>query len=88
MSIRRHDAKRDANEPEIVSALEVMGCKVIRMDQPCDLLVLHRGTVILVEVKTEKGRLSKAQEALSQLWPIRVLRSVDEAIDLVNGKHK
>ena len=34
---RRYDAKRDANEPEIVEALEAAGARVWR-DLPCDLL--------------------------------------------------
>ena len=43
MSIKRWNAKRDANEPMIVAAFEALYCQVFRLDTPCDLLVQHRG---------------------------------------------
>jgi Holliday junction resolvase-like predicted endonuclease len=80
LSIRRHNAKRDSNEPAIVDALERLGCQVKRIDTPVDLLVLHRGVVHLVEVKTRKGRLTGDQSAFVDSWPVTVLRSVGDAI--------
>lgn len=86
MSIRRHNAKRDANEPMIVAAFEAMHCLVHRMDTPCDLLVQHRGQIMLVEVKMPKGTLTLDQKDFSKLWPMHVVRSVDDAITLITGR--
>ena len=66
MSNIRHNPKRDANETRIVRELEQLGFKVIRINQANipDLLVMHpRGGMVLVEVKTKRGRLSPGQEA-------------------------
>lgn len=43
MTIFRRDAKRDANEPAVVAALEAAGAKVWRLSQPLDLLVGAQG---------------------------------------------
>lgn len=86
MGLRRFANKRDANEPGIIAALEALGCMVYRLDKPVDLLVLHRGTVHLCEVKTRKGRLTADQRQFSESWPIRVLRTVEDAIALAGGR--
>jgi hypothetical protein len=86
MSIRRHNARRDANESRIIAALEAMGCIVHRMDTPCDLLIWHRGTVYLAEVKTRTGRLTRDQQLFMENWPVTILRSVDDAIAFAGGK--
>ena len=86
MGLRRFANKRDANEPGIIAALEALGCMVYRLDKPVDLLVLHRGTVHLCEVKTRKGKLTADQREFSESWPIRVLRTVEDAIALVQRK--
>jgi len=86
MAIRRHNAKRDANEGPIIAALEACGCRVHRMDTPVDLLVLHRGAPHLVEVKARKGRLTRDQAAFLASWPVTVLRSVDDAIAFARGR--
>ena len=86
MSIRRHNAKRDSNEGEIVAALEGLGCLVKRIDVPVDLLVKIRGTVHLCEVKTRRGTLTKDQSEFSAHWPIYILRSVDDAVAFVKLK--
>lgn len=84
MTLRRHNARRDANEGAIVRVFEDMGCQTYRLDQPCDLLVLVRGDVLLVEVKTPKGALNDKQQAfLDAGWPVHVIRSEDDAINLV-----
>lgn len=88
MSIRRHNAKRDANEPLIVAALEALGCIVHRMDTPCDLLAQHRGQILLIEVKTKDGRLTADQARFAENWPMHVVRTVDDAIALIQGRRK
>lgn len=86
MGLRRYANKRDTNEGLIVAVLESLGCLVHRMDKPVDLLVLHRGTVHLCEVKTRRGKLTADQLAFSRHWPIRVLRTVEDAVALAGGK--
>lgn len=51
MKRRSHAQARDANEPEIVEALERVGCSVHRLAQPLDLLVGFRLKTYLIEVK-------------------------------------
>ena len=87
MAIRRYNAKRDANEGIIIAALEAMGCLVYRMDTPVDLLVynVRSGAILLVEVKTKRGTLTKDQRTFAEYWPIHVVRTPDEAIALVQN---
>lgn len=86
MTIHRWNAKRDANEPAIVDALEAIGVTVHRLSHPGlpDLLTFHpREGIRLVEVKTEQGRLTEAQKktACSSL-PFCIVRNVAEALAL------
>jgi len=61
MSLNRHDAARDANEPEIVEVYLKAGASVDRVyNGPCDLIVGYFDEIlgpqtILVEVKLPKG---------------------------------
>lgn len=49
-------ARRDANEPPIVAALQAAGAAVQQLDPPLpDLLVSYRGQLFLVEVKRERS---------------------------------
>lgn len=86
MGLRRYANKRDEAEPGIVAALEALGCLIYRLDKPVDLLVNHRGTIHLCEVKTRKGKLTADQQAFARFWPIRVLRTVEDAVALVGGR--
>lgn len=58
MSIHRRAAKRDANENEIVYALEQVGASVTKLSDAGvpDLLVGFRGTTYLIDVKNLDGR--------------------------------
>lgn len=78
MSARGRAARRDANEPEIVRALQAVGCDVWRVSGPGlpDLLVRRAGRLYAFEVKTGRGRRTAAQEQSD--WPI--LRSVNDAL--------
>jgi hypothetical protein len=87
-SLRKYNAKRDENESGIVRVFQDMGCLVWRLDRPVDLLVyifqslserLH-----LVEVKMPKGGLNDKQKAFIDAgWPVHVVRSEDDAINLI-----
>ena len=87
-ALRRYDAKRDANEPAIVRVFQDMGCLVFRLDRPVDLLVYVFKSLterlLLVEVKTPKGELNTSQRSFVEAgWPVHVIRSEDDAINLV-----
>jgi hypothetical protein len=83
--LRRYANRRDASEPAIVQALEAMGCSVVRMDKPVDLLVRIGSKNLLCEVKTGKGKLTKEQEAfMAAGWEVWILRDVQGATAMVN----
>jgi len=80
-------ARVDRNHGEIVTAFEQAGAKVLSLAPMGagvpDLLVEIRGELALVEVKSRRGKLSADQEAFHQHWPVRVVRSVDEALAMM-----
>lgn len=79
-------AKRDANEPDIVKALEALGVLVERIDKPVDLLCKYRGRVYLAEVKGEGVKRRKSQVAQNEfidLWEVPILRTVHDVIEIV-----
>ena len=78
-------SKRDANEADIVEALEDAGAIVTRLSQGGlpDLLVLCRDTFMLFEVKSGRGKLTKAQKlfnAANSKGPLAVVRTPAEAV--------
>ena len=76
--------RRDANEPEIVEALELMGYRVDRhyTPDPFDLIVRRPGKPVglCLEVKTAAGSLKDSQEAALEAGAIVVVRSPEEAV--------
>jgi len=87
MTINRYAKKRDKNERGIINALEARGHKV-KQDDFVDLVVQRPdGKIVLLEVKSEHGRLTKIQEnMLGEGWLFHIVRSVDEAITAVEGE--
>lgn len=84
MSLNRYAKKRDASEPEIVSALLQCGFSVERLDRPVDLAVGFRGKCWLVECKVEGAKLNKNQVEFVAGWrgpKVVVLRSAQDAVD-------
>lgn len=86
MSLHRRNPRRDANEAQIVKALEQIGVRVRRMSAPgfADLVCFHpREGVRLLEVKAPKGKLTPAQiEHRQDGWPVCIVRNEAEALAL------
>ena len=83
--IPRHAAKRDANEAEIIAALELCGASVVRLSQKGvpDLLIGYRGRTFLAEVKSASGKLTDDQIKFREGWDgdsIAVLRNTDDVL--------
>jgi hypothetical protein len=77
--------KRDANEKPIVQALERIGVRVRRISEKgfADLVCLspRTGHVVLLEVKSSSGKLTREQIRYSNDgWPVIVVRSTAEAL--------
>ena len=93
----RHAAKVDANHAEIVAALRAVGAQVqslAMIGAGCpDLLVLYRGTLVLMEVKD--GSLPPSHRRLTPLeaqfftqWsdgPVYLVESVDDALNAIDA---
>lgn len=88
----RH-GKVDANQPEIVRALEDIGADVLSLADMGkgvpDLLVHWRGTHYLMEVKGAKGRLTPAEIAFIERWrgQVHIVRSIEDAFDVIGVQH-
>lgn len=90
VTLARHAKRRDSNEKAIVTALERAGALVLRLDVPCDLLVGHRSTWRLLEVKDgEKPPSARmltgmqalfAQDCQGHKLPFAVVTSPEEAL--------
>ena len=73
---------------EVMKALRKCGVSVVYIKLPLDLLCCVRGVAVLVEVKEEGGRLTKAQEEFIDSWPgrIEVVRGPIDAVAKVLGE--
>lgn len=98
--IRHRSQRRDANEPEIVQALEAIGAAVQRLpgDGMPDLLCGFRGRLYLLEVKLPLGprggvvghsELNEAQLRWWRAWkgpaPV-IVRSVEQALAAIGAE--
>ena len=85
----RRDARVDANQAEIASALRQLGCTVQSLaavgDGCPDLLVGRNGRNYLLEIKTQTGKLETMQRIWHKEWRGQktVVRTVDEAIAVI-----
>ena len=83
MSLRRWSPRRDDNEAPIVRVLEKCGalvCPLSIAGMP-DLLVCHRGRLLLLEVKRPRRELNEAQQRQADLgWPVTTVHSIAEAL--------
>ena len=82
----RRAARRDANEPEIVSAARRVGLKVFHTNELGDLIVQFGKITELWEIKTKTGKLTVAQCRRKQEGlNARIVRTVD---DVLNAKRE
>lgn len=90
MSLNRYDARRDANEPDIVDALEAARIKVWKLSKPFDLLCGIGGRFVILEVKGKDGDLTEQQaedlaECRYRNLPVYVVRTPEEALQAVGA---
>jgi hypothetical protein len=81
--------RKDKNHAEVVelflhAGLEVLDLSAVGGGVP-DVLLGKRDRLVLVEVKIAKGKLTPEQEAFHQKWPVRVVRSLEDAMALVRS---
>ena len=81
----RPDARRDANEPEIIEYLERCGYPCARIGNVGDLLVWNPNSRhwVCLEVKTPDGRLTPPQKKYREKYPdhdIPIVRNRDQAL--------
>lgn len=60
--------RRDGVEPGIIRAFQDGGFSVTAIGTPCDLLVGGYGLTHLVECKTNRAKLTPAQEEFRRTW--------------------
>lgn len=92
MTISRTAAKRDGNEPDIIRAARALGAVVLQQSGEGlpDLLVAHKGTMYLVEVKMPGAPLKPAQaETFAVLHavgvPIYVVETPEQMQTIIRG---
>lgn len=84
-------AKVDKNQAEIVGAFRKLGFSVRTLHTVGggvpDLLVAKAGRNFLVEVKTEKGTLTKDQVEFHSMWrgDVHIVRNVEDVLTLSNS---
>lgn len=86
----RYAHRIDETQPEVIAALHAMGVWVwdtsgVGAGFP-DLVCAYQGRLRLVEIKTRKRGLTAAEVKAILACPVRIhiVRSADEAIELVN----
>jgi hypothetical protein len=82
----------DTNQPEIIAALEKIGCFVHEIERPLDLLVEYHKIFILLEVKNRggKNKLTDDQKIffMDTKGPAFVVHDSEEAIKRVQSVWK
>lgn len=84
-----YGARRDGNEDEIIDALESLGFHVEPVSEPGvpDVILSRRGRWFLAEVKSLKGRETKAQTSFRSRAraPIPIFRKIGDVIAWERG---
>lgn len=82
MSIKRWDARRDANSKEVINALRAAGASVVDVGQPLDLVVGYARQTVLMEVKNPNSRYGRRgdngnQKSFKESWQGGAVATVD-----------
>jgi hypothetical protein len=88
VSLYRIDARRDDNEPDIVSALKKAGAKVEQLRQPCDLAVTFRGRHYLIEVDNPESKYRKRKQKQLDTFAkmqIPMVQTADDALQVIGA---
>ena len=82
--------RTDANQKEIIKALEAIGCTVYPIGRPTDLLVGRGARNYLLECKSRTGKKTPFQERFFKTWEgqVRIVHSAEEAIECVTESYK
>lgn len=85
--------KVDLNQGEIVDALRAIGCDVIVIGRPLDILVGYRKRNFILEIKREGMQNRKDQQAQRDFirdWKgqARMVTNAEEAIQLVTRAYE
>lgn len=91
MSLSRRAKRRDANEDQIVKALERAGAEVWITDRPADLLVYRAGRWFVLEVKmpgngftarqSQDRALGLCQGVVTVTTPLEALKAIGAIAD-------
>lgn len=83
----RRAARIDSNQRQIVAALRQIGASVYWIKEPVDLAVGFRKRTVLLEVKAQGGRLTKAQEEFFQTYSgeAYIVQDIQQALKAVVG---
>lgn len=81
----RRAARIDSNQRQIVSALRQIGASVYYIKEPVDLAVGFRKRTVLLEVKSDGGRLTKSQAEFFQTYSgeAYIVQDVGQALKAV-----
>ncbi len=95
MVMPKHGAATDANQQEIVDALKKIGCSVLVIGTPVDLLVGHRARNFLFEVKDpnkppSQRKKTPTQESFFASWKgqVRIVETAEDAIHVVTNSYR
>lgn len=86
MSLPRYAARVDENQKDIVEALRKIGCDVLVLGRPVDLLVGWRAHNYLLECKSGRsytGTLEQREWIKNWKGQVRVVQSPQEAVEVV-----
>jgi hypothetical protein len=87
MSLNRHAAQRDHNEPAVLAPFKAAGWPVLLLREFDALVLRPDSQVIMVEVKNKSGRnrlTTRQDQLLADRWPLLILRTPEDAQELVN----
>lgn len=81
--------RTDTTQAAIVDALRDVGAQVLILGGAIDLLVWYQGEVYPMDPKSPGGTLTATQKRLvAQGWPVKLPRTVEEALDAIGVRRE